>query len=71
VKYIEGKGTAACQVPKSVCCSYDSNFKMMVVKCAGETKSLAVNLEIPHCSTIYSAREEEGWGLLLKGVNSI
>ena len=52
-----------------MCCSYDSNFKVMVLKCAEETKRLAVNWEIPHCSTIHDARWEGG--LLLKGVNSI
>jgi hypothetical protein len=42
------ESTAATNVPKSVCCGYDSNSKVMVLKRAEETKSLALNLEIPH-----------------------
>ena len=31
------------------------NFKVMVLKCAEEIKSVTVNWEIPHCSTIFDA----------------
>jgi hypothetical protein len=56
---VERKGTAASKVPKSVCCSYDSIFKVMVLTCAEETKSLAVNLKIPHCRMMYDGWDEK------------
>jgi len=34
-----------------------SHLKVMVLKCAEEIKSLAVNLEIPHCSSMHDAWE--------------
>lgn len=54
---VERKGTAVYKIPKSVCCHYDSNFKVMVLERGEEIKSLAVNLEIPHRSSIHDARE--------------
>jgi transposase-like protein len=37
----ERKGAMASQIPKSMCCSYDANFKLMVIKHEEETNNCA------------------------------
>jgi hypothetical protein len=34
--HIERKGTVASKIPKSICCNYDANFKLTVIKLAQE-----------------------------------
>jgi hypothetical protein len=44
---IVGEGAPAFTVPKSLCCSYNANFKSVVSKHAGETSNCATAWEFP------------------------
>jgi hypothetical protein len=44
--HVERKGTTAFQTPKSVNCSFDANFKLMLIRYAEETSSFTAAWEI-------------------------
>jgi transposase-like protein len=66
--HFERKGAMASQIPKSVCRSYDANFKLMVIKHAEETNNCAMaqkfGVEEPNVRHWRKQKE------LLKGANS-
>jgi hypothetical protein len=44
---VEREGTPASTVPKSLCCSYNANFRSVVSKHAGETSNGATAWKFP------------------------
>jgi hypothetical protein len=64
----ERKGAMASQIPKSMRCSYDANFKLMVIKYVEETNNFATvwkfGVEEPNVRSWRKQKE------LLKGANS-